>query len=267
MTPEPGSVQRYSLVVRLRLGWVAAASVSLVLGGGALAASPPSVFVAPQPMVGAKSRIDVYLPAKLPSPLVVEAVGPTGAVKAFRLRRVGPGIWSASGFQPARAGRWTLRLRAGGRIRLRKVIKVLPAPTRRPVPPAATFVPLGGAACAPPSPANATSREARGTSSTLELWALILEGTFAEPRAAVLSNATGRNIKIVWRMTGSGDPTFTLIGPDGSQAGVPRGSPHASNWQRPGDEWGSIFFFSQPGCWRIHVERGEASADLWVALR
>lgn len=111
------------------------------------------------------------------------------------------------------------------------------------------------------------SREARGTSATVELWALIQEGTFAEQQAAVLSNATGRNIKILWRMTGSGDPAFTLIGPDGSQAQVPRGAAHASNWQRPGDEWGSIFFFSDAGCWRIHVERGEASADLWISLR
>jgi hypothetical protein len=111
------------------------------------------------------------------------------------------------------------------------------------------------------------SREVRGTSSTAELWALILEGTFAEQQSAVLSNATGRNIKIVWRMTGSGDPTFSLIGPDGSQTGVPHSVPHGSNWQRPGDEWGSIFFFRQPGCWHIHVERGEASADLWLSLR
>jgi hypothetical protein len=252
--------------VLTRLGWVAVASVSLALGGGASAATPPSVSVAPQPVVGSKSRIDVYLPRKLPTPLVVETVGPTGAVKAFRLRRVGPGIWSASGFRPARAGIWKLRVRAAGRIRLRRAIKVLPAPVRRPVPPAATFVPPGGTGCAPPSPANALSREARGTSATVELWALIQEGTFADQQAAVLSNATGRNIKIVWRMTGSGDPTFTLIGQDGSRSDVAHSGLHGSNWSRPGDEWGSIFVFPQPGCWRIHVERGEASADLWISL-
>jgi hypothetical protein len=188
-------------------------------------------------------------------------------VRVFRLRRVGRGIWSASGFKPARAGTWTIRVRAARQIRARAKITVLAAPVRRPVPLAATFVPPGGTGCAPPSPANATSREARGTSATAELWALIQEGTFAEPDSAVLSNATGRNIKIVWRMTGSGDPTFTLIAPDGSSSVVPHSELHASNWQRPGDEWGSIFFFPQPGCWQIHVERGTASADLWIALR
>lgn len=237
------------------------------LGGPESASAPPSVSVAPQPVVGAKSRIDVYLTSKLPMPLVVEAVGPTGAVRVFRLRRVSTGIWSASGFKPARAGTWRMRVRAAGRIRVRARIKVLTAPVRRPVPPVATFVPLGGPGCAPPSPANATSREARGTSANAELWALIQEGTFAEPQSAVLSNATGRKIKIVWRMTGSGDPTFTLIAPDGSWSVVPHSGLHGSNWQRPGDEWGSMFFFSQPGCWQIHVERGTASADLWIALR
>ena len=241
-------------------------TVALIVGSMASAAVPPRIFLAPQPLVGATSRIDVYLTSKLPAPLVVEAVGPGGAIRVFRLRRVGPGIWSASGFKPGRAGTWTMRLRAAGRLRLRTTIEVLAAPVRRPVPPASTFVPPGGDGCAPPSPANATSREARGTSETAELWALILEGTFAEPQSAVLSKATGRRIKIVWRMTGSGDPAFTLIGPDGSRAGVPHSGPHGSNWQRPGDEWGSSFTFPQPGCWRIHVERGLSSADLWIVL-
>jgi hypothetical protein len=253
--------------VRERLAAVAIGSVALIAGSVASAAAPPTIFVAPQPVVGLPSRIDVYVASRLPTPLVAEAVGPTGAIRVFRLRRIGSGIWSASGFKPGRAGTWTMRVRAAGRVRLQTKITVLAAPIKRPVPPAGTFVPPGGNGCAPPSPANATSREARGTSETADLWALILEGTFAEPRSAVLANATGRNVKIVWRMTGSGDPTFTLVAPDGSRSAVPHSEPHSSNWQRPGDEWGSIFHFPQPGCWRIHVERGQASADLWIALR
>jgi hypothetical protein len=253
--------------VRTRLACVALASVALIGGTWASAASPPKVFVAPQAVVGAKSRIDVYVSVKLPTPLVVEAVAPGGKVQRYRLRRVGAGIWSATGFKPGRAGAWTIRLRAAGRVRLRTKIKVLPAPIRRPVPPAATFIPPGRSGCAPPSPANAASREALGTSATAELWALILEGTFADAHATVLSNATGRNIKIVWRMTGDGDPTFTLVAPDGERSEVAHSGLHASNWQRPGDEWGSILVFPYAGCWQVHVDRGDASADLWLALR
>ena len=231
-----------------------------------MAASPPSVFVAPQPMVGA-SLDHVHLPAKPPSP-----AGRRGC-RAYRSREGIPSptrracIWSASGFQPARAGRWTLRVRAGGRIRLRKVIKVLPAPMRRPVPPAATFVPSWRCRLCATIPCECHVARSSWDKFDARTVGAHLGRDIRRSRARrCCRTRRAATSKSFWRMTGSGDPTFTLIGRTDRRFGVPRGSPHASNWQRPGDEWGSIFFFSQPGCWRIHVERGEASADLWIAL-
>jgi hypothetical protein len=78
----------------------------------------------------------------------------------------------------------------------------------------------------------------------------------------------GREVKIVWRMTGSGDIRFTAIGPSGEQIAPTAGpTPHSgSNWVRPGGEWGTVFRFPTRGCWTIQVTRGatEATAGLLV---
>src|SRR5207249_3176900 len=59
----------------------------------------------------------------------------------------------------------------------------------------------------------------------------------------------GREAKIAWRMTGSGDVRFTATGPNGQQISPLAGpTPHAdSNWHRPGDEWGTFFRFPTRG--------------------
>ena len=132
--------------------------------------------------------------------------------------------------------------------------------------PASSFVPLGAPGCTPPSPANSTTREARGGATTGDLWALF--GSLAEPRLAVLSGVVGKNTKIVWRMRGAGDLTLTKVAPDGARTPPNEFQAHAgSNWNRPGDEWGSIFVFTQPGCWQIHGERTDNSGDLWLLVR
>jgi hypothetical protein len=134
--------------------------------------------------------------------------------------------------------------------------------------PASTFVPPGEPGCTPPSPANATTGEARGAARIGDLWAVGFLATLAEPKAAVLGDVIGKKTKIVWRMRGSGAASFTAIAPEDSRVLPTEVSRHGSSgWNRPGDEWGSIFIFNQPGCWQIHVERADNSGDLWLLVR
>jgi hypothetical protein len=72
----------------------------------------------------------------------------------------------------------------------------------------------------------------------------------------------GRTLKIVWRVTGSGDLHVDVTRPDGSPATLSFGpEPHgASTFQRPGQEWGTGFVPDTTGCWRIDVRRGEVRA-------
>jgi len=71
--------------------------------------------------------------------------------------------------------------------------------------------------------------EVRGDIATGSLWALFYHRRSYEP------------LKTIWRMTGTGDLSVEATGPRGQTIhpdGVPE--PHAgSNWDRPGDEWGS----------------------------
>jgi hypothetical protein len=245
---------------------IATLIAALIVAAPATAAPVPTITFAPQPTVGAVSSVDVYA-AKLSAPVIIEIRSPAGTKSVLRPRRFGAGIWTAR-FRPTAVGTWTVRLRAAGRVRARSAVKVRPSAVKRPVPPASSFVPPGQAGCLPPSPANAQSREARGTSTTTEVWAFVEGGTFADASAAVLTNAVGREIKILWKLTGgTGDPIFTLIAPDGSRTAVAHGAPHGSSWERPGDEWGSAFLFGDTGCWQIHVERGAAVGDVWLLLR
>ena len=79
----------------------------------------------------------------------------------------------------------------------------------------------------------------------------------------------GRETKIAWRMTGSGRVRFAATGPNGQRVDPIDGpTPHTgSNWDRPGDEWGTFFQFPTRGCWTIHVTRGasKGTAGLLVS--
>lgn len=73
--------------------------------------------------------------------------------------------------------------------------------------------------------------------------------------------------KIVWRMTGSGPIAFESIGPSGERIKPEWVKEHfGSNWQRPGDEWGTAFRFSTPGCWTVRVTRGGDDAAAGVLV-
>jgi hypothetical protein len=117
--------------------------------------------------------------------------------------------------------------------------------------------------CQPASPVDNSpvGPEAQGTGFNAEFWALI-ESTSGIPPLAKTE------VKIVWRMTGSGDFSIIAVGPDGvkvspSQGPVEHGG---SNWNRPGDEWGTLFTFPLAGCWDLHAARSNASGDVWFKV-
>jgi hypothetical protein len=78
----------------------------------------------------------------------------------------------------------------------------------------------------------------------------------------------GNEIKVVWRMTGSGGLTMTAAGPDGRSI-TPAWGPEAhtsSTFNRPGDEWGTGWVFPVAGCWTFHATRTGGQAGL-LAVR
>lgn len=213
------------------------------------------------PVEGTSAHIVVHT-SKTVRSLRIELLSPAGASYARSLRRVRPGVWRTV-FTFAASGNWTLRVRVGSDD-IRGQVIVRPRPVS--IPPASSFAPAGAPDCVPPSPANAATREARGEAVVGDLWALF--GGLADARTAVLTNAVGKQTKIIWRFMGTGEATFTTRAPDGSTVAPVVIEPHAaSNWGRPGDEWGSTFEFSQPGCWQIHVTRTGNAGDLWLLVR
>ena len=119
--------------------------------------------------------------------------------------------------------------------------------------------PLGQAGCQPASPMVTDDiPEVRGTAGDQHLHGLL----FVTQRPI----AVGDTVKIVWRMTGTGDLTATATAPDGSQQPLewgPEGHT-GSSYLRPGDEWGAGYRFTQPGCWRLHLVRADAQGDVWL---
>ena len=78
----------------------------------------------------------------------------------------------------------------------------------------------------------------------------------------------GDELKIVWRMTGSGGLAVSYTGPDGEAGSLTFGPERhgASSYDRPGDEWGTGLRFDQAGCWWIHLQRSTGSGDVWLAV-
>ena len=102
--------------------------------------------------------------------------------------------------------------------------------------------------------------EVRGTVTGGELWALLDGGQLPEPK--------GVQLKIVWRMTGTGELRLSATGPAGRTV-QPDWGPQAhggSNWGRPGDEWGAGFTFPLAGCWNIHAVRDNIAGDVYIIV-
>ena len=237
----------------------------LVLGAvtaaGAAGGSPRLLVTPVSPVAGAPTTIE--LRARSKPPVYARLRAPNGVRVTLRLRRAAATRWRVR-YAFLEAGRWTVR--AGGVTTHVLVRSPLSAP-----PPASTFLPLGAPGCSPPSPANVLTGEVRGSATIGDLWAVGFWLNLANRGSAVpaiLDRVVGKRFKIVWRLRGSGYASFTATAPDGKQYAPRELRPHAdSNWNRPGDEWGTIFVFTQPGCWQIHAERADNRGDLWLLVR
>jgi hypothetical protein len=89
------------------------------------------------------------------------------------------------------------------------------------------------------------------------LWGLIL---------SPLPIRTGDDVKIVWRMTGSGSMRVRAVSPGGRVAPLAWGPDlhGGSTYHRPGEEWGVGYRFTVPGCWRLHAQRDDGEANAWL---
>ncbi len=99
--------------------------------------------------------------------------------------------------------------------------------------------------------------EVQGTGD--ETWALLWE----QPPWRI-----NEEVKVVWRMTGTGDFSVEAVGPDGDTVAPTQGpTPHAgSNWDRPGEEWGTFFRLPTEGCWTLKARRGASVSDIPVMV-
>jgi hypothetical protein len=135
--------------------------------------------------------------------------------------------------------------------------------------------PLGAPGCRPPSALAAFGHdlpESPGKVSRASVWALFFPpagSKVAVSHRAVFANLAGKQMKVVFRVTGSGKPRFVAIAPDGSNnAPVDGPTAHSgSTWERPGEEWGTTFGFAEAGCWRLHVSRRGGTGDVWLVVR
>jgi hypothetical protein len=123
---------------------------------------------------------------------------------------------------------------------------------------------LGRPGCRPASPITrgAGFPEVEGSSTKVQLWGLIMAGRADKPVQV------NEQVKIVWRVTGSGELRLTSIAPDGRTQPLQWGPDlHlSSTYTRPGQEWGGGYLFTQPGCWDLHASRGDATADVWLKV-
>jgi hypothetical protein len=141
--------------------------------------------------------------------------------------------------------------------------QVRPAPTTgTAASPTASATRLGRPGCRPPSPISRGNGfpEVQGTSDGLRMWGLIMANGPDNPLR------TDEDVKIVWRITGSGPLRLTTLDPGGRAHPLAWGpDPHlSSTYERPGDEWGAGYRFTEPGCWTLRATRGAASANVWL---
>lgn len=100
------------------------------------------------------------------------------------------------------------------------------------------------------------SSERQGAGDGVTLWALLF------PSEPLLT--AGKEMKVVWRMTGSGDFSISATGPAGTVVKPIWGpEPHGgSNWDRPGEEWGTGWVFPTAGCWTLNATRTSGTGSL-----
>jgi hypothetical protein len=92
-----------------------------------------------------------------------------------------------------------------------------------------------------------------------EMWALLFFETAH----------TNEDEKIVWRITEEGKEFHAQAQNENGKVILPIWGPEyhgGSNWERPGQEWGTGFNFPEPGCWTItvtlSVTKGEIALEV-----
>jgi hypothetical protein len=201
----------------------------------------------------------------------VHAVSLGGRIARVPVIRVRRGLWRGV-FRFDRARRWIVRVANFAKLPGLPV-EVRPAVTTQSP---AGFGPLGLPGCGPPSPRNRAAGqtfpargEALGTALGGQLWALFFNGEWASSDSAVLAGVVGKQVKIVFRMTGAGAFDIAAIGPDAARVEPVSGPTFhpSSTWTRPGLEWGTVWILPQPGCWQIHAKHGIVTGDVWVLVK
>jgi len=109
------------------------------------------------------------------------------------------------------------------------------------------------------APTPIVQNEVQGISADASIYGLLLLNHQPPIHA-------GDEVKIAWRMTGTGELSVASTSPS-AEPGVLTFGPEAhagSSYERPGDEWGTGFMFGEPGCWQVHLERTSGvSGDVW----
>lgn len=78
----------------------------------------------------------------------------------------------------------------------------------------------------------------------------------------------GEQFKLVVRVGGAGELGATAVAPSGERFAAEQTLFHpASEWDRPGEEWGTVFSIPAPGCWRFRVSRDGVVGEftLWAS--
>ena len=83
-----------------------------------------------------------------------------------------------------------------------------------------------------------------------------------------LPATVGQDLKVVWRVTGTGPLRVTFRDPSGDRHPLEFGPEEhsASSFRHPGREWGTGFTFDAPGCWTVQVARTGTVATVGIPV-
>ena len=109
------------------------------------------------------------------------------------------------------------------------------------------------------NPSITGEAQLRTTSVDFEAWSLWFTDLAAGDPIAIPTN---EEVKVVWSVTGDGDFSVATVHADGTTMEPTFGPARhdGSNWEAPGDEWGTGWIFPKAGCWDMTVTRGTDTA-------
>ncbi|HZO79504.1 MAG TPA: hypothetical protein VFB39_15805 [Solirubrobacteraceae bacterium] len=97
---------------------------------------------------------------------------------------------------------------------------------------------------------------------------LVVCGDVVAVREAVRAFAGEDVVKIVWHITGHGPLKLAEYDERGRPIALAWGpeahGTEASNYARPGEEWGAGYLFRQPGCYHLTAHRTKGRAEVWL---